>query len=195
MCAVNLLTKSGVCQFNISSIMSSGDSPAHHNRTAETFEFSPGQSEPRSFLHDSKTLPVEGRSSPVATTSRDVGVQKGVTDDKVKGEVQASVLVEPGEGRDKEEKEYFGSPTLNNEEIHSDNDKDASRRSTDNDGGYGGRDRRDRKDDKFRKNGNIDRLDGVWVPKEQKPRSEQDDDNCIVKCLYVTMTCCECSIM
>ncbi|KAF7275586.1 hypothetical protein GWI33_011571, partial [Rhynchophorus ferrugineus] len=120
------------------SIMSSGDSPAHHNRTAETFEFSPGQSEPRSFLHDSKTLPVEGRSSPVATTSRDVGVQKGVTDDKVKGEVQASVLVEPGEGRDKEEKEYFGSPTLNNEEIHSDNDKDASRRSTDNDGGYGG---------------------------------------------------------
>lgn len=58
-----------------------------------------------------------------------------------------------------------------------------------------GKDKKDRKEDKFKKNGNIDKLDGVWVPKEKKQQDEQDEDNCIVKCLYVTMTCCECSIM
>ncbi|XP_030766163.1 probable pre-mRNA-splicing factor ATP-dependent RNA helicase DEAH5 isoform X2 [Sitophilus oryzae] len=188
---------------SIWSIMSSGDSPAHHNRTVEAFDFNPDRIDPpKPYLLEAKSLPQEaggGRGSPVATTSRDVAVQSGKGEDKAKGEVQASVLVEPGGGRDKDKEEegeekFFGSPTLNNEEEDRNRDKDDERRLRDNgDGGYGGKDRR--KDDKFRKNGNIDKLDGVWIPKDKKPQNESEDDNCIVKCLYVTMTCCECSIM
>lgn len=123
--------------------------------------------------------------------------------------------MEPG-GKDKEENDKdLGSPTLNNSENPEETQEDDNRRRTnkDDDGSYGGecllrfcvsvfdcffftgKDKKDRKEDKFKKNGNIDKLDGVWVPKEKKQQDEQDEDNCIVKCLYVTMTCCECSIM
>lgn len=193
------------------SIMSSGDSPTHHNRTAEAFDFPPtNQSDNKPLPIEAKPLPTDGRSSPVATTSRDIGVQSGQektanksgqekTDDKSgRSEIQAAVLVEPGgDHKDKDDEgKAFGSPTLNNIEGGGDRDKETERRGKGNDGGYEGKEKKDRKDEKFRKNGNIDKLDGVWLPKDQKkPHEEQEDDNCIVKCLYVTMTCCECSIM
>ncbi|KAK9882415.1 hypothetical protein WA026_020936 [Henosepilachna vigintioctopunctata] len=38
-----------------------------------------------------------------------------------------------------------------------------------------------------------DRPDGTWSPKDEK-ESQTEEDICI-KCLYVSMKCCECSIM
>ncbi|XP_066249982.1 uncharacterized protein [Euwallacea similis] len=167
------------------SIMS-GDSPMHNNRTADAFDFSSPNQQIRPQLLDAKPL---SNAEPVATTSKDAAVQSGRPDEKgAKGEIQASVLVEPG---GKDENVDFGSSTwLNNCDNAVEGDNDEERRNNkDNDGDCHGKDKKD----KFRKNGNIDRLDGVWVPKEEKKQEEQD--NCIVKCLYVTMTCCECSIM
>lgn len=57
---------------------------------------------------------------------------------KGKGEVQASVLVEPGGGKDKDEDdEHFGSPTLNNSETK-ELGKDEERRGKNDNEGFGG---------------------------------------------------------
>ncbi|XP_066138510.1 uncharacterized protein [Euwallacea fornicatus] len=173
-------------QYYERSIMS-GDSPMHNNRTADAFDFASPNQPVRPQLLDPKSL---SNAEPVATTSKDAAVQSGPPDEKgAKGEVQASVLVEPG---GKDENGDFGSSTwLNGCDNTVEGENNVERRNNkDNDGDYHGKDKKD----KFRKNGNIDRLDGVWVPKEEKQKEEQED-NCIVKCLYVTMTCCECSIM
>lgn len=63
----------------------SGDSPLHNNRTAEAFSFnSDSNQEGRPQLLDSKQVfSNEGRSSPVPTTSKEVAVQSGPTDEKV----------------------------------------------------------------------------------------------------------------
>ncbi|XP_050301068.1 uncharacterized protein LOC126739428 isoform X2 [Anthonomus grandis grandis] len=187
------------------SIMS-GDSPLHNNRTTEAFDFSSGttdQDSGRPRLLDSKPVAsADGRTSPVASGSRDVAVQNSQPNQEKgdKEEVQASVIVEPG-GKEKndDEKDGFASSTLNNDEDEREHDKEGEeqRRGRNNDGEFGGgRDKKDRKDDKFKKNGNVDKLDGVFSAKGKKQKKKKDDeDDCMVKCLYVTMTCCECSIM
>ncbi|CAG9771128.1 unnamed protein product [Ceutorhynchus assimilis] len=172
------------------SIMS-GDSPAHHNRTAEVFDYHPATS----------TLALEpksGSGTAFATTSKDIGVQSKIGDKTDKSEVQASaVMVEPGGDKDDEDKEHFGSPTLNNSDNKGEKDENGEEKTGKfNDAAHEGNGR-DKKDEKFHKNGNLDKLDGVWVPNNDKQKADDDgeEDDCIVKCLYVTMTCCECSIM
>ncbi|XP_060535020.1 uncharacterized protein LOC132707254 isoform X2 [Cylas formicarius] len=157
------------------SMMSSGDSPGA--RAHEVFDFKEaGQS--------------GGRASPLPTTSKEVGVQSGG------GVVQASVLVEPpGDGGGGGEEQLAASPTLHGSEDGGKRDEAEQTLAIDDlgdgkgDGGGG--------DEKAsRKKGDRDKLDGVWVPEAKKPPAEDDaDDNCVVKCLYVAMTCCECSIM
>ncbi|XP_018570518.1 uncharacterized protein LOC108910414 isoform X2 [Anoplophora glabripennis] len=154
------------------SIMS-GDSPNTHQ--TDIFDFK------------------EGRTSPAPTTSKDAAVQSG-------GEVvHATVLVEPEKDKDKDkedESKDLNSPILNNasqdERRSSDPDQTVQLEELK----FSGKDK-DRRE-KRKLNGDLDRLDGVWVP-SRDPRkdvkAEEDDENCTVKCLYYTMQCCECAII
>lgn len=39
--------------------------------------------------------------------------------------------------------------------------------------------------------GSVDKVDGVWMPTE----SRQEEDGCGVRCLYIAVQCCECTIL
>lgn len=128
----------------------------------------------------------EGRQSPTPTTSKDGA-----------NAIQASIIVEPGTNKKEEEDESpsLVSPILNNAYDES--------RKTDGDQtmrldelSYSGK-KDDDKDEKRMLNGELDKLDGVWVPSNntrKKSIEEEDDDKC-VNCLYYTMQCCECTII
>ncbi|KAL1518166.1 hypothetical protein ABEB36_001831 [Hypothenemus hampei] len=159
--------------------------------------------------------------SPVATTSKDVAVQVVVSPMSHDGCTRkTAVAVEPGRGRlfnsstnvDNGKKESIDSPpppTLNNDDGHqgqetNDGQQQQQQANNDNDNEIEGggdqenedqRDRRDEEENKSRKSDNIDKLDSVLIPNECNQDKDYDEDSCIVKCLYVTMTCCECSIM
>lgn len=61
-------------------------------------------------------------------------------------------------------------------------------------------DKRDDKGEKDRKSKDYDKIPNGDYPQDWKSTvdgkidEEQEDDNCIVKCLYYTMQCCECTI-
>ncbi|KAH1008208.1 uncharacterized protein LOC109537679 isoform X3 [Dendroctonus ponderosae] len=179
------------------SIMS-GDSPLHNNRTAEAFSFNADSNqEGRPQLLDSKQVfSSEGRSSPVPTTSKEVAVQSAPTDEKVgdrpggKGEV----LAEPIGDKDKEDKDEISSPTSNHDSDGEDqcDDNEERRNGKKDSGEHEGGDKKEGKN-------NFDKLDGQWIPPEKKQQVEKEDEkeeeDSIVKCLSVTMACCECSIM
>ncbi|KAJ8985151.1 hypothetical protein NQ317_012803 [Molorchus minor] len=156
------------CSIHSRSIMS-GDSPNSHQN--DIFDFK------------------EGRTSPAPTTSKDIGIQSGEV-------VQASVLVEPTK---EDESKDLNSPILNNgaNEDRSSCEQDQTVQLDDL--SYNGKGKGDKDDQERRKlNGEFDKLDGAWVPRndiKKNNKTEDDDDNCTVKCLYYTMQCCECSIM
>lgn len=148
----------------------SGDSPNTHQ--TDIFDFK------------------EGRSSPAPTTSKDATVHGGEV-------VQASVLVEPDKDKDKEdESKDLNSPILNNSSQDERRQSDAEQTVQVDELNFSGKDK-DRRE-KRKLNGDLDKLDGVWVPSREprkEVKSDDDDDNCTVKCLYYTMQCCECTIM
>lgn len=150
----------------------SGDSPnAHRN---EVFDFK------------------EGRSSPIATSSKDIGVQSGNS-----GVVTASVLVEPHREEKEEDRVDLNSTTLNNTTETTDMLSIDAEKTMKLDDSSSGAVRKKSSDDAKNANGEYDKLDGVWNKNEPKKEDgiSYDDDNCIVQCLYYSMQCCDCAIM
>lgn len=124
----------------------------------------------------------EGRHSPVPTTSKDPIPQQNI--------VTASVLVEPPKKEEEKEQEacLFNSPIANNtSEVKDERDNEETMKLNDCNA-YD-----DKRDDPRKLNGS-DMLDGKWIP-AQDAKSEKDDEECAVKCLYYTMQCCECRIL
>lgn len=124
----------------------------------------------------------EGRHSPIPTTSKEPTPPRNI--------VTASVLVEPPKKEEEKEQEScpFGSPVANNGDDVKADRGDEEPPKLDDSGG-----REDRKDE-LRKHNGADALDGKWVP-PLDAKSDKDDEECAVKCLYYTMQCCECTIL
>lgn len=161
-------------------IIMSGDSPnAHRN---EVFDFK------------------EGRSSPIATSSKDIGIQSGSSGGGG-GAVTASVLVEPSkettEHNKEEEHVDLNSTTLNNSSECDDMLSIDAEKTLKLDDSSNSNNSKNNKDEKKNLNGDYDKLDGVWNKNEQKKDDgiNYDDDNCIVQCLYYSIQCCDCAIM
>ncbi|XP_019870218.2 uncharacterized protein LOC109598740 isoform X2 [Aethina tumida] len=155
----------GIFVERLLSIMS-GDSPNAHRD--QNFDFTK-----------------ESRSSPLPTTSREHTLQSTAVPDAQK----ASVAVEP----EKKEGEPLDicCPTLNNDECEDKRrNSDASDKAK-----FDDRDRDTPDKNEKRKLNGGDKLDGVWVTPKKKPEEVEEDDNCLVKCLYYTMQCCECNVM
>lgn len=128
-----------------------------------------------------------GRSSPAPTTSKDP--QPLTT-----SVVQASVLVEPEKDHEEEENGLC-SPILNNTSCDDNiNNQDSDKTFPLDDLDHNGK-KKD-KNEKGKLNGEADKLDGVWMSNDTRKKPlEEDDDNCVVNCLYYTMQCCECVII
>lgn len=127
-----------------------------------------------------------GRSSPAPTTSKDIQpISTSV--------VQASVLVEPE--KDREDENSLCSPILNNPSDDNRDNRDPDKTVALDELNYDGK-KKD-KNDRKKLNGEADKLDGVWIPSSdpRKKPLEEDEDNCVVNCLYYTMQCCECVIL
>lgn len=126
-----------------------------------------------------------GRSSPAPTTSKDP---------QATSVVQASVLVEPEKNQDEDERALC-SPILNNstcDEKHNSQDleKTVSLDDLDHNG------KKKDKNEREKLNGDVDKLDGVWIPSnDARKKPLEEDENCMVNCLYYTMQCCECVII
>lgn len=50
-------------------------------------------------------------------------------------------------------------------------------------------------DEKKPLNGKLDQVDAVPVSIQEKKPTEEEDEDCTVKCLYYTLQCCECVIV
>lgn len=123
----------------------------------------------------------DGRHSPIPTTSKEPAPHNIVT---------ASVLVEPPKKEQEKEQEAcpFNSPIANNTgDVKNERNNEETLKLNDS-SGYD-----DKMEDAKKLNGS-DKLDGKWIP-AQETKSEKEDEECAVKCLYYTMQCCECRIL
>lgn len=118
---------------------------------------------------------LEGRSSPTPTTSKEANTL-----------VAASVLVEPSKADEKER----NSISLPGSKAHDATDQSKLLKlegKTEIDGN---------KEPPKDVNGSNEKLNAKLVPPPNSVKGDNDDDeNCIVKCLYYTMQCCECTII
>lgn len=144
---------------------------------------------PNAFTNENVFDFKEGRSSPAPTTSKDNN-QSVVT---------ASVLVEPpkekekNKDRDKEDDEPdFSTPVLNPGDKDNRRKSNAERTLEFSDPNFDN-DKSGKKEDQNLLNGGLDRLPNPYARKETG--EEEEDDTCIVNCIYYTMECCKCSIV